>query len=216
MKFKLLLKKIWEWSLNHFFKTFVILLLLNLILFRFIDTVPWILAIISFIALTCYVIFFMITRIKHQINKLLHHELKFKEIISGYSTSVIFMVLLFGILYSSMALLGVGYLRYGSCVDTSELSRSIIAQDPLAVSIFAHEVYFSAITFFTVGYGDICPMGADKIIAVLNAIIGNAFTVIVLSIAITNYSANKLNGDKFDTKSDTKVETKPVDDKNNK
>jgi hypothetical protein len=51
-------------------------------------------------------------------------------------------------------------------------------------------------TFFTVGAGDICPMGVSKIVTVLDALIGNAFTVLILAIAITNYSTNKNSGRK--------------------
>jgi hypothetical protein len=34
-------------------------------------------------------------------------------------------------------------------------------------------------------------MGASKTLAMLNALIGNAFTVLILAMAITNYSVNK-------------------------
>ncbi len=204
MKLKLFFKKIWDWALNHFFKTFIILLIINILFLISSKNVPWIITGLSFVLLLAYVLFFIITRIKHQLYKLLHHELEFKEILAGYFTSVIFIILLFGILYSGMSLFGIGYLKYGACIDNSDVTNLIINQDPLTVQTFAHQVYFSAITFFSVGYGDICPMGLTKLIAVLNAVIGNAFTVIVLSIAITNYSTNKLNDEKEEERNNKK------------
>jgi potassium channel LctB len=206
MKINLMFKKLWDWALNHFFKTFIILLVVNVLFFISSQNVPWIVTGLSFVLLVAYVIFFMVTRIKYQLYKLLHHELGFKEIISGYVTSVMFIVLLFAILYSGSTLIGVGYLKYGSCIDNIKVSSALITSDPDIVKTFMHEVYFSAITFFSVGYGDICPMGATKLLAVLNAIIGNAFTVIILSIAITNYSANKLNDE--ENKNNEDVNTK--------
>jgi hypothetical protein len=89
---------------------------------------------------------------------------------------------------------GKGYLKYGSCTDTNTITDEMINQDPLLVSNFFHYPYFSSITFFSVGFGDICPMGASKLIAILNAIIGNAFTVLILALAITNYSTNRREG----------------------
>jgi hypothetical protein len=86
---------------------------------------------------------------------------------------------------------GFGYLKYGSCIDNVDVTRAMIEQDPLIVSNFLHFPYFSTITFFSVGFGDICPMGASKTLAMLNALIGNAFTVLILAMAITNYSVNK-------------------------
>jgi voltage-gated potassium channel Kch len=75
----------------------------------------------------------------------------------------------------------------------------VIDSDPLRITEFINYPYFSAITFFTVGFGDICPMGVSKLVSVLNALIGNLFTVLILAIAITNYSENRDNGKKQDT-----------------
>ena len=185
------LRMIWDWSLNHFFKTFIILLVINIFFFVYSSNIPWQLIIIAFLLLTIYIFIFLIKRIHKNIMRLLHHELKFNEIIMGYVTSAIFIILLFSILYWGMMLVGAGYLKYGSCVDKTEITGEMIAQDPLLVTNFWHYPYFSSITFFSVGYGDICPMGMSKIVAMLNALIGNAFTVLILAIAITNYSTNK-------------------------
>lgn len=155
------------------------------------SVVPLSVILTAFIIFTLYVVVYLIRHIGINIKKLLHHELKFSQILTGYVTSVVFIIVLFSILYISMNALGVGYLKYGSCVDTNEVNSSIIANDPLHVEELWHYPYFSAMTFFTVGYGDICPMGLSKLVAMLDASMGNAFTVLILAIAITNYSTNK-------------------------
>ena len=188
------IRRFWNWTLNHFFKTFFALFIINIVLTSLRNSVPVGIIIASFFLLIFYVVIFLINRIRANITRLLHHELKFGEIITGYITSVIFIVILFSILYWGMTVLGLGYLKYGSCVDTTDMTRQLIDNDPLRVKEFMHYPYFSAITFFTVGFGDICPMGLSKLISTLNALIGNLFTVLILAIAITNYSENKGNG----------------------
>jgi hypothetical protein len=185
-----ILQTIKDWTLNHFFTTFVILVVINAF-FLMSKNVPALLKIIAFLLLIIYIILFMIVRIKTNVTKLLHHELKFNQILTGYITSVIFIVLLFSVVYWTMTIVGAGYLKYGSCVDNKEFIMDDITQDPLKVINPTHYAYFSSMTFFSVGYGDICPMGMNKLIATINAIIGNAFTVLILAMAITNYSTNK-------------------------
>jgi len=185
-----ILQAISEWTLNHFFIKFVILAIINSLILSN-RSIPASIKIIAFLILTIYVILFIILRIKINVTKLLHHELKFNQILTAYVVSVFFIILLFSILYWGMTIVGAGYLKYGSCVDNKELTHESIEQDPLLVADPMHYPYFSAMTFFSVGYGDICPMGMSKLIAVINAIIGNAFTVLILAMAITNYSSNK-------------------------
>lgn len=185
--------RIGHWMINHFFKSFIILFIINTILTIERKNLPIGIIIASFFLLVIYVIIYLAYRIRVNITKLLHHELKFGEILTGYVTSVIFIIILFSILYWAMTLLGVGYLKYGSCIDNVDITHQIIDNDPLRVKEFIHYPYFSAVTFFTVGFGDICPMGMSKLVSVINALIGNLFTVLILAIAITNYSENKNN-----------------------
>jgi len=188
---KSLFRRAATWSLNHFFKTFIILLFINILFFLSGRSIPIIATITAFLLLTLYIIVYLIRRIHTNITKLLHHELKFNQILIVYISSVMFIVLLFSMLYWGAMITGFGYLKYGSCIDNVDVTRAMIEQDPLAVSNFLHFPYFSTITFFSVGFGDICPMGASKTLAMLNALIGNAFTVLILAMAITNYSVNK-------------------------
>jgi len=194
-KNKSIIRRLGEWSLNHFFKTFIILLIINIFFFMSRNKIPLIASVIAFLLLTIYIIIFLAKRIHTNITKLLHHELKFNQILIAYLTSVVFIILLFSMLYLGVTVAGTGYLKYGSCVGEEKVTRATIANDPLRVDEVLNYPYFSAMTFFTVGYGDICPMGMSKLVAMLDALIGNAFTVLILAIAITNYSTNK-NEDK--------------------
>jgi potassium channel LctB len=195
-KNKNIAQKIGNWALDHFFRTFAVLAIINFILFTSGKSVPLIISIVAFLLLTLYILIFMIRKIRYHIYKLLNHELTFKSIVIGYVTSAIFIILLFSIVYTTLGPIGIGELRYGSCIDNIELTKESIDQDAFQVRNFGHSIYFSTITFFTVGYGDICPMGVSKIVAALNAFVGNAFTVIILAIAITNYSNKKIRDEK--------------------
>jgi hypothetical protein len=189
---KSIIRKFLDGIMNHFFITFIILFIINMF-FLTSRNIPIVIGLIAFLLLIVYVILFLMMRIQINIRKLLHHELKLGGILTVYITSVIFIVLLFSIAYWSMTFFGVGYLKYGSCVDNVDLTRDIIFNDTSRVINPMHYPYFSAITFFTVGYGDICPMGASKMVSTLNVLIGNAFTILILGIAITNYAFNKSN-----------------------
>ncbi|GEM_PF-6005559 len=188
-----LLGRLWNVALNHFFTTFFIIFIINIVLISLRKSVPDYVVIASFFVLIFYVVLFLIYRIRANINRLIHHELKFKEIVTGYVSSVIFIIVLMSILYWGVTVLGVGYLRYGSCVDNVNITRDVIMSDPLRVSELLQYSYFSATTFFTVGFGDICPMGYAKFLTVMDALIGNAFTVLILAMAITNYTSSKDN-----------------------
>jgi Ion channel len=102
---------------------------------------------------------------------------------------VFMIVLLFASSYSSIQKIGQGYLTYGQCGDSFEPGR--IGTDPY---ISEDYFYFSAVTFFTVGYGDICPMGWNKYVALLNAFVGNFISVVVMVFVIGTYMKRTNNG----------------------
>lgn len=45
--------------------------------------------------------------------------------------------------------------------------------------------YFSAVTYFTIGFGDYVPYGAAKTLSIIEAALGNMVNLIVLAIALT-------------------------------
>lgn len=79
-----------------------------------------------------------------------------------------------------------GYLTYGKCSE-KDVNSALILNDPNIVESFSGKFYFSAVTFFTIGYGDICPMGLNKGISLLNGFFGSVFATIILAIAIAKY-----------------------------
>jgi hypothetical protein len=79
-----------------------------------------------------------------------------------------------------------GYLKYGQCSDV--YSEDMLTSDSNKSS---HYIYFSAVTLYSLGYGDICPMGFDKEIAVANVIVGHFFTVVVLALSIGQFINSK-------------------------
>lgn len=104
------------------------------------------------------------------------------SLIIGYLIVTLVIIYLFSQLYAIGNDFNVGYLTRGECYDT--FNKEMKFQD----SFVSHNyLYLSAITFFTVGYGDICPMGLDKDLSIINALIGHIFTTIILVIAISSF-----------------------------
>ncbi len=92
------------------------------------------------------------------------------------------MLLIFSTIYNVVDLTEMGYIKYGTCSDN--FSRSMLETDPTISRDF---FYFSAMTFFGVGYGDICPMGFAKIISIITSLIGHVISVILVALIINNY-----------------------------
>ena len=107
-------------------------------------------------------------------------------LIFTYALFILGIILLFSTLYNLVELSGTGYIKYGSC--NNNFNPSMISTDS---QISREFFYFSAMTYFTVGYGDICPMGFAKIISILNAFIGNIIAVIIVAVIINNYYRRK-------------------------
>lgn len=103
-------------------------------------------------------------------------------LIFTYILFIIAILVLFSTIYNFTELWGYGYLKYGQCSDS--FSSSMIQTDPFVSKEF---FYFSSITFFTVGYGDICPMGFAKNIAILNAFVGHLVSVVIVVLILNNY-----------------------------
>jgi potassium channel LctB len=107
-------------------------------------------------------------------------------LISTYALFILGLILLFSTIYNIVELSGLGYIKYGTC--NGKFDSSMITTDPDASHDF---FYFSAMTFFTVGYGDICPMGFEKIISIIVAFTGNLVSVILVALILNNYLDKK-------------------------
>lgn len=130
----------------------------------------------------------------HIISKSLKNLLKpksFLHLIQSYILLIIGIIIIFSSIFNFLELSGTGYLTYGKC--TPSFDPKINNQD------ISHDfLYFSATTFFTVGYGDVCPVGASKFFATINAFTGNIISVILMGLIINNYLANRTKGRKKD------------------
>ncbi|WP_075980267.1 potassium channel family protein [Bacillus massilinigeriensis] len=81
----------------------------------------------------------------------------------------------FGLIYILLELDGSLVLMEGSKHIEELLGQPIVVKEDLVEEFFDKletGLYFSAITLFSVGYGDIAPVGIGRIIAVIEALIG--------------------------------------------
>lgn len=124
------------------------------------------------------------------IRKPLGRLLSAKDIISllfSYVMLIIGIVLVMSVLFTVVEELNLGYLTHGPTTDG--FNRDVLdSGDP---NLSHDYLYFTAITFFTVGYGDICPMGLCKPLAVVTAFAGNIVTVVLMAIAVSVYLNRK-------------------------
>lgn len=139
--------------------------------------------VLTFISL--YTAFFIIFILKHSLKHLFSASNLWTILIS-YLVFIFFVLFLFSSSYSYLEYMEKGYLTYGQC--SSNFSNSMISSDSMKSNNY---FYFAAITFFTVGYGDICPMGFAKQLSVLNAFIGVFINSIVVVVAISFYLKRK-------------------------
>ncbi len=136
--------------------------------------------------LSLFSLLIAISLLRRGVRYLFYNEGKLYQMIIGYAIAVLGIIFLFTTIYSASHELGYGYLTYGTC-SNAKVNHAMIADDAHAVNSFGGTLYFTSVTFFTIGYGDICPMGLNKGIAVLNGFAGSVFATIILGIAIARY-----------------------------
>lgn len=120
---------------------------------------------------------------------LFENEGNLGRLAAGYFIFIITAILIFGLgyYYNSKYSHTTGYLTYSPCNDQSTITPEMFNSDKDKVTSFGGSIYFSAITFFSVGYGDICPMGWFRYISIINSFMGNFFVVIVIALSLINY-----------------------------
>jgi voltage-gated potassium channel Kch len=169
-----------------------LLVLIVLVTFLFwikvIGTTPFIITLLLSITLLCLnsLIKTLFEAFKSFKTLLEAKDLTLGKIFGNYIVFVVSIIFFFAVIYSiAHLLMGWGYLTYNSCSENFDLKNSLSTDNSLTYSY--NTIYFSSITFFTVGYGDICPMGLSKLISIFNALIGAVFNVIVIGISIAKY-----------------------------
>ncbi|MFA6073145.1 MAG: ion channel [Candidatus Woesearchaeota archaeon] len=134
-----------------------------------------------FLIVSIYLVFFIV----HLIRKSFKTLLKAKNmwtLFFGYALFIFSIIFFFSSVYDIVERTDMGYIKYGQCSDS--FNAEIMHADQLASHSY---FYFSAVTLFTVGYGDICPMGAAKTVAIINSFVGNFINVVLMVWIISNY-----------------------------
>jgi hypothetical protein len=71
------------------------------------------------------------------------------------------------------------YLASGLVIDTT------VRPEPRPISKWSDAVYFSVVTWTTLGYGDLQPQGSCRLIAASEALVGNIFLGTIIALAFT-------------------------------
>jgi hypothetical protein len=104
------------------------------------------------------------------------------SLLLSYVMFVVGILLVISVIFMVVEDLHLGYLTYD---PTQRLSSDMIDnKDP---NLSQDYLYFSAITFFSVGYGDVCPMGFCRFLAMATAFAGNIVTVVLMAIVVSLY-----------------------------
>lgn len=132
------------------------------------------------IILAAYLILIMSYVLRHSMSRLVSSKHS-RELIWYYLVFVIGLIVILSTVLNLIELSKTGYITYGQCSD--HFTPSMINSDPNS----SHSFFYFTAMLFTVGYGDICPMGAAKLFAVITAIIGHLLSVILVALIINNY-----------------------------
>jgi potassium channel LctB len=108
------------------------------------------------------------------------------SLLASYVMFIVGILLVISLCFKVVQDLKLGYLSYD---PTVKLSEDMIEQD--APSLSEDYLYFTAVTFFSVGYGDVCPVGLCKPLAMLTAFTGNAVTVVLMAIVVSAYLSRR-------------------------
>jgi hypothetical protein len=112
------------------------------------------------------------------------------SLLFSYVMFIAVVLLVISTLFGVVEGLRLGYLTHGPTSD--EFNSDVIESgDP---NISHDYLYFTAVTFFTVGYGDVCPMGLCKPLAMMTAFAGNVVNVVLMGIVVSVYLNRRAKG----------------------
>jgi potassium channel LctB len=164
----------------------IILLIIQFIIIKIPELVPddfslRLITLILGIIITIYFIAVIVHVARLSIEHLKEPKSLF-HLIGAYVLLILVIIFISSILYNFVDLSHLGYIQYGNCNDN--FNPSLIDNSPTISTDF---FYFSAVTFFTVGYGDICPMGFARVISIIVAFMGHIVSVILVAVILNNY-----------------------------
>jgi len=86
-----------------------------------------------------------------------------------YNILILFFLYLVIALFFSIVYIALDFMELGSIID----HYSSTFHNEQQIDVFTRSLYFSFITLFAVGYGDMTPFGLSKGVAILQASIGS-------------------------------------------
>ncbi len=100
---------------------------------------------------------------------------KLQIVIVTYVVSTLLLMFLFSQSYLFLQSQKLGYITYWDCTNTYSIENF-----DTDTQITDDYFYFSAITYLTIWYGEICPMWLSKNISVINGITWFVFNIIII------------------------------------
>ena len=140
--------------------------------------------VLSIILLYGHIVIGMALMFKKTINALFNAKTLFR-LLAAYILSAMLLIGFISPMYYMADLTNSGYLKYGTCTD--KMSQDQMLQDIKNNVVSDNRIYFTSVTFFALGYGDICPMGVSKYIALFNVAVGVFFITAIMAIAISRF-----------------------------
>jgi hypothetical protein len=171
---------------------FILLIVLYLVLSRLISRYyyDYNVKIILYIVQGLIAVFFIVV-IYHLLRLWFSHVNSPKNIpriIANYLLFIFAIILIFSTILSVLESYNLGYIKYAPCENY--INYKDVHEDS---SLSKNYFYFTAITFFTVRYGDICPMGYARELSILISLTGHLISVLIVALIINNYYKKKEN-----------------------
>ncbi len=187
----MLRKILFNKPIAKFFFVIPIYIVLAILVERLEETHPVRLTItVLHVIIAIYFILLMIHILRHSIRQLMKSKNLF-ALIRTYMIFLLGIILIFTTIFNLTEISRTGYLTYGKCSDN--FRPDMLKSDADRSRGF---FYFTAVTFFTIGYGDICPMGMAKFVALATAFVGHLVSVILVALILYNFLDARKNGKK--------------------